>query len=456
MFSEFKFYFLKKNILLIFVILLIIPLIILFDRYYLKQIRLKREDALLDMCFCEKTKQGFPITLNIINPSIEKLKKKSFVAVSFEHSCNIKDLKAYIKYDKNDVWEFIDTLRSCDNYSVIRTCESESVFFKIEGYSSTNKFLISDSINLQLKESDKSEYLLKKVIDSANFKPRDGAGCVEFKDKLFLIGGWSEDKNYTYTNNEIWSSIDAKNWSLESLATFEGRHCFGIVKFKNGIWLVGGDCNNGNCQKDVWKSFDGNIWTKVSGPLNFLDRALYSVVVFKNKLWLFGGQKMPKMVSNHEGDIWYNDAWSSEDGISWKLESSQLDWSGRSVYNRIVVHNNSLYLFGGDHYQLKTFNDVWKSEDGVNWEKISYHSPWKQAQFSDVIVYDEKFWIVGGSYHGNNINEIWYSEDAISWSKLDTRFFPSRHASSLVVFQNKFFIIAGNLRNDVWEISKKK
>lgn len=446
-----------KNIVQIFIfIFLLISFILVCDRYYLKQIRLKREDALLDMCYCEKTKQGFPITLKIIHPSIEKLEKNSFVAISFEHSCNIKFLKAYVKHKNDDLWNCIDTLRSCDNYTVIRTGKSESVFFKIEGYNSISKCLISDSINLQLKESDKCEYLLKKVIDSANFKPRDGAGCVEFNGKLFLIGGWSEDENYTYTNNEIWSSKDAKNWSFESLAPFDGRHCFGIVNFKDGIWVVGGDCNSGICQKDVWKSLDGNTWTKISDSMKFLDRALYSVVVFKDKLWLFGGQKMPRVVPNHEYDEWYNDAWSSEDGISWKLESNQLNWPGRSVYNRIVVHNNSLYLFGGDHYQIKTFNDVWKSEDGVNWDKISHHSPWKQAQFSDVIVYDQKFWIVGGSYGFNNINEIWYSKDAISWSKLDNKFFPSRHATSLVVFQNKLFIIAGNLKNDIWEVSKKE
>jgi hypothetical protein len=446
----------KRIVLILISICLIISFIIISDRYYLKQLRLKREDALLDNCYCEKTKQEFPVVLKIIPPSIEKLQNNSFVAISFVHSCNIKIFKAYIKYKEEDTWHCIDTLRSCENYTVIRTGKSESVFFKIEGYKSINKHLVSDSINLQLKESDKSEYLLKKVKDSAKFKPRDGAGCVEFNGKLFLIGGWSEDENYTYTNNEIWSSTDAKNWSLETSAPFDGRHCFGIIKFKDAIWVVGGDCNSGYCQKDVWKSFDGKIWTKVSGPLKFLDRALYSVVVFKKKLWLFGGQKMPKMVANHDGGEWYNDAWSSEDGISWKLESNQLNWPGRSVYNRIVVHNNSLYLFGGDHYQIKTFNDVWKSEDGVNWDKISHHSPWKQAQFSDVIVYDQKFWIVGGSYGFNNINEIWYSKDAISWSKLDNKFFPSRHASSLVVFQNKLFIIAGNLKNDIWEVSKKE
>jgi hypothetical protein len=446
----------KTKVLILVSFFLIVTFIIFCDRYYLKQIRLKREDALLDKCYCEKTKQGFPIVLKIIPPNIEKLENNSFVAISFVRSCNIKFSKAYIRYKNEDTWRCIDTLRSCENYTVIRTGNGKSVFFKIEGFNGASKFIISDSINFQLKESGKSEYVLKKVIDSANFKPRDGAGCIEFKGKLFLIGGWNEDESYTFTNNEIWSSRNAKNWTLEKSAPFNGRHCYGIVKFKDAIWVVGGDCNSGNCQKDVWKSFDGNTWTKVSDSLNFLDRALYSVIVFKNKIWIFGGQKMPRIVPNHEYEELYNDAWSSVDGINWKLESPNLNWQGRAAYNRVVPFDNCIYLFGGDNYQVKTYNDVWKSEDGVNWNKISYHSPWKQAQFSDVIVYDQKFWIVGGSYGMKNINEIWYSKDAISWRKLDNEIFPSRHASSLIVFQNKLYIIAGNLKNDVWEIYPKK
>ena len=229
-----------------------------------------------------------------------------------------------------------------------------------------------------------------------------------------------------------------------------------MVKFKNAIWVVGGDCNSGNCQRDIWKSIDGITWSKVADSLKFLDRANYSVIVFKNKLWLFGGQKMPKFVPNHENDEGFNDAWSSEDGINWKNESIQLNWQGRAVFNGVVDFNNCLYLFGGDIYQTKSHNDVWKSEDGINWIKISSHSPWKQAEFKDVVIFDRKIWIIGGSYNMKNINEIWYSNDGICWKQLRNQLFPSRHASSVVVFKNRLNIIAGNLRNDIWQISNKK
>lgn len=445
----------KRKVKILFSIVILASLVFVCDRYYLKQIRLEREDAILDKCFCEKTKQGFPVVLKIISPNIEKLENNSFVAISQMHSCNIKFFKAYIKYEREDMWYCIDTLRSCDNYTVIETGKTKSVFFKIEGYDGSNKFIISDSVNYQLKESSKSEYIINKVTDIASFNPRDGAGCVEFNNKLFLIGGWNEDVNYTYINNEVWTSANAKNWTLLGKVPFDGRHCFGMVKFKNAIWVVGGDCNSGNCQRDIWKSIDGITWLKVADSLKFLDRANYSVIVFKNKLWLFGGQKMPKFVPNHEDDEGFNDAWSSEDGINWKNESIQLNWQGRAVFNSVVVFNNCLYLFGGDIYQTKSHNDVWKSEDGINWIKVSSHSPWKQAQFKDVVIFDQKIWIIGGSYDMKNINEIWYSNDGICWRQLRNQLFPSRHASSVVVFKSRLNIIAGNSRNDIWQISKK-
>lgn len=443
-----------RRILIVIFTFILITLVIVFDRYYLKQIRLEREDAKLDMCFCEKTIPGFPVVLKIISPSTHSLETNSFVAISLTRSCNIKIVKAFVKNKKDEAWQCVDTLRSCENYSVVKTNNSKSFFLKIVGFNSTNKILSADSIEYQLKDPTQRDYILKKVTDSASFYPRDGAGCVEFNGKFFLIGGWNEDLNYTYTNNEVWTSLDAKNWTLVTKAPFSGRHCFGVVKYNNAIWVVGGDCNSGNCQKDVWKSLDGITWSKVADSLKFLDRAIFSLVVFENKLWLYGGQKMPKFVPDHEYDEWYNDAWSSEDGINWKNESTNLSWQGRAVYNRIVNFNNCLYLFGGDLYQSKTYNDVWKSEDGTNWTKISYHSPWKQAQFSDVIVYDQKIWVIGGSYGMKNINEIWFSQNGISWQQLKSDLFPSRHASSLVVFQDKLYIIAGNLRNDVWQISK--
>lgn len=433
------------------VLLVILSLSIGYSVYYLKSVLLRREEAVLDKCFCDKFNQDLPFVLEIIPPRKVELQKNTFVAISFTRSCNIKIMKAYIR--KNNAWKCFDTLRSCDRFFLINTGNENSVFFKLEGYDASNNLVIADSIKCQLSDLNKTEYSLIKVQDSTNFYPRDGAVSVEFNGKLFLVGGWHVDNTKTYTNNEIWTSADSKNWSLISNAPFTGRHCFGLVNFKNALWVVGGDCNNGYCQKDVWKSFDGVCWSKIA-DVEFLDRANYSLVVFRNKLWLFGGQKMPMLVPSHEYDEVYNDAWSTEDGINWKNESSHLNWTGRGVYNRIVSYNDCLYLLGGHIYQAKTYNDVWKSVDGINWIRISKHSPWKAAGYSDAIVYDQKIWIVGGFVGRENINEVWYSDDAICWKQLKSEAFPSRHAASLVVYKNNLYIIAGNLKNDVWRISK--
>ena len=76
----------------------------------------------------KKTKRDFLVVLKIISPTIEKLEKNTFVAISLMRTCNEKFLKAYIKYEKKDIWRCIDTLRSCENYTLIRTGDTKSIF----------------------------------------------------------------------------------------------------------------------------------------------------------------------------------------------------------------------------------------------------------------------------------------------------------------------------------------
>ena len=45
---------------------------------------------------------------------------------------------------------------------------------------------------------------------------------------------------------------------------WEGRHTAGYVVFKDKMWIVGGDVNQGHYHFDVWNSADGKTWTYVN------------------------------------------------------------------------------------------------------------------------------------------------------------------------------------------------
>ncbi|MGB9642729.1 MAG: hypothetical protein ACPL3Q_05975, partial [Candidatus Ratteibacteria bacterium] len=62
-----------------------------------------------------------------------------------------------------------------------------------------------------------ANYRWSKITDHAEFVPRDGAGALIFKDKMWLIGGWNPSDKIHFPkicNSEVWSSKDGINWIL--------------------------------------------------------------------------------------------------------------------------------------------------------------------------------------------------------------------------------------------------
>lgn len=165
-----------------------------------------------------------------------------------------------------------------------------------------------------------------------------------FNNKLWALGT-SDDK--------VWSSDDGVTWT-EVLAgqgtRFSGRNGVGSVVFDNRLWVIGGFENGSfNYKNDVWSSDDGANWTLETGAAGFSARRPYgNVVVFAGKIWVIGGQ-----VSN--GFI--NDVWSSSDGKTW-TQAADAPFSARSGH-RVVVFGNGIWVIGGNSngtYQ----NDVWQ------------------------------------------------------------------------------------------------
>ncbi len=126
-----------------------------------------------------------------------------------------------------------------------------------------------------------------KVNTEAAFAPRDGAGLLSFKDKLWLLGGWNPKDKVNFPkvcNSEVWSSDDGCEWTLIlKEAPWEGRHTFGHVVADNKMWIVGGDCIQGRFQPDVWNSEDGINWTRVCEEAPWGQRALHYTAAFDGK-----------------------------------------------------------------------------------------------------------------------------------------------------------------------------
>lgn len=325
--------------------------------------------------------------------------------------------------------------------------------------------------------ASESTYRWTNVTMRADFAPRDGAGALVYRDRMWLIGGWnSRNESYFPLDcvNDVWSSADGAAWVMERGNTFgrrgfnpdrdwEGRHTAGYVVYQDKMWIVGGDPLQGHYQNDVWNSSDGKNWAHVNKgqPAPWGPRVLHYTLAFQNKIWVMGGQTTPQYAPARER--YYDDIWNSTDGIHWNRVIPQGEhWSPRGLIGGNVVFQNRMWILGGGTYdtpdtpQRQFFNDVWSSADGVQWTCHIRSAPWHPREYHDVAVFDGKMWVMEG-WNKENRNDVWYSSDGVHWHEVPGTPWKARHAASVFVYQDALWVVAGNnMESDVWKLERVK
>ena len=357
--------------------------------------------------------------------------------------------------------------------------------FLVSRVHGTTEIVVSQNPDKAKQTKDRGKFVMNntkyrwiKVTDQAPFASRNGAGAMVFQDRMWLIGGWNPlDKVHfpRICNNEVWSSSDGLTWrldkpntfsdqSFDSKADWEGRHTAGYVIFKNKMWLVGGDVNQKHYHFDVWNSMDGKSWKPVNQdhPVPWGPRALHHTVVFQNRIWVMGGQTMPAFASPAV-DRFYNDIWTTEDGIHWdRIEPVGPFWSARGMIGGSAVFRDRLWIIGGgtcdtpQQPKRNYFNDVWSTRDGRHWQRHVEHAPWAPRQYHDVAVFDDKLWVLEGCDDKGNRKDVWYSSDGTTWNELPDTPWKPRHAASVFVFKDALWVVAGNnMESDVWKLVRE-
>ena len=312
----------------------------------------------------------------------------------------------------------------------------------------------------------------ERVTLTAGFAPRDGAGAITANDTMYLLGGWNPyqpDSFPKQTANDVWASQDGQNWNkIVVNAPWEERHTAGYLNFKNKLWVLGGDPIQGHYQNDVWNSTNGINWELVNTEVPWKNRVLHHTIAFKDSIWVMGGQTLPQFAP--ETDTTYNDVWNSADGVQWQKVVNKAPWAPRGIIGGHVVLNNKMWVLGGGLYETPMvnhrtyFNDVWSTEDGRNWEMVEKTAPWDPRQYHDVAAYENRMWVLEGFYEGNSVEcdgnvlwgnrkDVWYSIDGSNWYELPCTPWAARHASSIFVYRNALWVVTGNnLQSDVWRL----
>jgi len=329
-----------------------------------------------------------------------------------------------------------------------------------------------------MQTTNAAEYEWVKVTTSAPFYGRDGAGGLVYKDAMWLIGGWNPSDKKIFPRictNDVWRSTDGATWELikpntfidqsfDPLKDWEGRHTAGYVVHKDRMWIVGGDCNQKHYQNDVWSSTDGKNWKHENPgkPVPWGPRAIQHCVAFNDRIWVMGGQTMPAFAG--EKEEFYNDVWSTEDGVNWKKHETKGEmWSPRGMIGNNAVFNGRMWIIGGgtydtpEHPARNFYNDVWSSADGESWTCHARSSSWSPRQYHEIAAFDGNLWVMEGyNVASGNRKDVWYSPDGVNWKEIPDTPWAPRHAATVYVYDNALWMVAGNnMQPDAWKLIRK-
>ncbi len=166
---------------------------------------------------------------------------------------------------------------------------------------------------------------------------RFGMTITYFNGKLWAMGGM---KTWDKFFNDIWVSQDGISWRLiKSHAEWSERRGHNVVVFNNKLWLMGGSKSTGIANKpptesfnDVWSSQNGLNWTLELLNAKWTKREP-QVIVYNNQLFLIGNKEK-------------SDVWTSIDGKERVLLTESCEWNPRQNYG-LLVYDNKIWIFGG-------------------------------------------------------------------------------------------------------------
>lgn len=263
----------------------------------------------------------------------------------------------------------------------------------------------------------------------------------------------------------IWESLDGRKWELAALPPIRSNvYVTQYVHFRGSIFALGQ--NEGNFQSisfgsRVRRTTDFKTWEILKDSSNLPGRIFYGLVVFKDRIWLLGG---------YDGRKYYNDVWNSEDGVNWTRVAESSAWSKRTLATT-VVYRGRLWIIGGGvidgqpKINKNEENEIWTSADGLNWELVTGDMPSHSG--GSPVVFDDKLWLVGANRDGTFAKSSLVTSDGKSWEEISAPWSP-RGGVATWIWDGKLYMTGGKYSvtengqirfiysNDVWAMDKAR
>jgi cysteine-rich repeat protein len=220
-----------------------------------------------------------------------------------------------------------------------------------------------------------------QVTPQAAWSSRARAAVVVFKNAIWLLGGQAISGprgGRTYrVYNDVWVSSNGADWTRLLLnAGWSPRCGHTSLVFANqnreAIYVMGGS-DTSRYFNDVWMSYTGTNWTRLTASASFPGRWLHTSLVFRNNLWVIGGHSCVAPAGTQDPDGYgctrinkdpgnfYNDVWFSSDGVTWRASTQNAKWSPRAGHSSIVFPSKgreNIWVIGGYHAFGDALNDT--------------------------------------------------------------------------------------------------
>jgi len=264
-------------------------------------------------------------------------------------------------------------------------------------FTGTTTFTSIDQVNVARKWT--------LVTSTPGWGGRKSALVLQYKQKLWIMGGYTATTT-TSGANDVWWSSDGLTWTqATSAAAWPARYSMTGVVYNDKMWVMGGVGCGSRCG-DVWWSTDGVTWVQATGAPGWTAREAPRSVVYDDKMWILGGY-----IGTVQNDVWY-----STNGVSWTQATSSANWTDR-YYHTALVYNNKMWVIGG--WAGADKNDVWSSSDGVSWTQATSAAAWPVRWQINGAVFNNRMWIIGGyRTTGGYIGDVWSSQDGVTWTNV--------------------------------------
>ena len=241
-------------------------------------------------------------------------------------------------------------------------------------------------------------------------------------DTVYLIGGMDTNSVNTPIYKQVFSSLNATNWSLissQSPAVTSNILDSNTPYFNGKMWVIKDYATliNNNWYSQVYSSPDGITWN-IEATIAFPHQensGTNHLFVFNTKIWL-----IRETSGGSNGVVWTNPIYSSSDGITWTHIDTDINTAG--------IQDGPFPYFGGSHmlsvsvFQNKIFvvgsGGIWSSLDGVNWINNSTTQNQSCILRSEhtSLVFNGKIWLLGGNV--NSAQDVCSSPDGVTWTTI--------------------------------------